>query len=38
MLAKLAQEGVTGADVQAILQGWKLVPKPLSFDRILGAS
>jgi hypothetical protein len=34
-LAKLAQDGVTGADVQAIL-GQKLVPRPLSFDSLVG--
>ena len=37
VLARLAHDGVTGADVQAILQGLKLVPRPLSFDRILGS-
>lgn len=34
-LAKLARDGVTGADVQAIL-GQRLVPRPLSFDSLVG--
>jgi hypothetical protein len=34
-LAALAKDGITGADVRAIL-GQKLVPRPLSFDSLLG--
>ncbi|HEY1515837.1 MAG TPA: hypothetical protein VGF91_05435 [Solirubrobacteraceae bacterium] len=35
-LAKLAKDGVTGADIKAILDGQHITPKPLSFDRLLG--
>jgi hypothetical protein len=37
LLAKLAHDGVTTADVKTILQGKQLVPRPLSLDSLLGA-